>query len=451
MLKRRLLHLTMAVGLVAGSLMTSTATQAADPYEPYRGTTLVVNFPAHPHFTAVMKVLPRFTEETGIKVEVDQLQYLKMREKQTLELTKRKGDYDLIAYVVFSKADYVYADQLENLAKYFMNPRLADPDYQAEDLIDSYMQNIGTVGGRKGYLPGPTSSAYGIPFGSETSVLAYRTDIFEKHGLEPPTTYDELLDLACRIPELEPGMGGLASRGQSGHQTSHAFLLHLAPLGGRIFDDQWKPVMNSPEGVAAGEALRKILECGPEGGTSFGFAEAKNAFLQGKAAMYLDTTVVAGEMQDPSVSKVVGKVGFVPHPTGVRAGSQTGGFGIAIPSNAPHKEAAFLLLQWLTSPEVDKLIALEGGNPSRMSTHADADVNAKYPHMAIFGEALENADPDWRPIIPVWGKINSELGTTLNKAMIGKMSVQEALDIVAERSERIMDEAGYYTWTEDEE
>ena len=59
-------------------------TALANPYEPYEGTTLVVNFPAHPHYNAVMKVLPEFTKETGIEVEVDQLQYLKMRERQTL-------------------------------------------------------------------------------------------------------------------------------------------------------------------------------------------------------------------------------------------------------------------------------------------------------------------------------------------------------------------------------
>ncbi|MEM9779427.1 MAG: sugar ABC transporter substrate-binding protein, partial [Pseudomonadota bacterium] len=110
------------------NLLTGTAVAAAmatsaladghgGPYAPYADTTLVVNFPAHPHYNAVMKVLPEFTKETGIRVEVDQLQYLKMRERQTLELTKDEGDYDLISYVVFSKADYVFADQLENLAR----------------------------------------------------------------------------------------------------------------------------------------------------------------------------------------------------------------------------------------------------------------------------------------------------------------------------------------------
>lgn len=437
--RKSLIGAAAVLGMAAGAAF-------ADPYAPYEGETLVVNFPAHPHFNAVMKVLPQFIEETGINVEVDQLQYLKMRERQNLVLTKPKGDYDLIAYVVFSKADYVYADQVEPLARFFMNPKLADPSYDPEDLIDGYVQNIGVAGGKKGYLPGPTGALFGIPFGSETSVFGYRKDIFEKHGLKVPETYDELLDLACRIPELEPGMGGLASRGKSGHQASHAFLLHLAPLGGRVLDDTWNPIVNNEAGVKAGEALKTILECGPEGGTSFGFAEAKNAFLQGRAAMFLDSTVVAGEVDNPEKSKVVGKVGWAPHPKGMRRGSQTGGFGIAIPKNAQNKDAAFLLMQWLTSKKADKMIALEGGNPSRFSTHADPEVNAKFPHMRIFGEALKHADPDWRPIIPVWGKINSDLGTTLSKAMTGEMSVKEALDAVAERTRGIMQEAGYYTF-----
>ena len=277
-------------------------------------------------------------------------------------------------------------------------------------------------------------------------MLGYRKDIFEKHGLKVPETYDEMLDLACRIPELEPGMGGMSSRAASGHQASHAFLLHLAPLGGRVLDDQWKPIVNNEAGVAAANALKTIVDCGPEGATSFAFGEALSSFLQGKTAMYLDTTVIAGQIEDPSRSKVVGKVGWALHPMGVRRGSQTGGFGIAIPKNAQNKEAAFLLLQWLTSKKGDKLVAMAGGNPSRFSTHADPEVNEKFPHMSIFGEALKHADPDWRPIIPVWGKINADIGTSLSKVLTEGLDIQEALDGVAERAAEILDDAGYYTW-----
>ncbi|WP_299044794.1 extracellular solute-binding protein [uncultured Tateyamaria sp.] len=435
---------TTALGLTTAAIMVGAA--YANPYEEYAGTTLIVNFPAHPHYNAAMKVLPEFTKETGIEVEVDQLPYLKMRERQTLELAQDEGEYDLISYVVFSKADYVFADQLENLAKYFMNPKLADPNYDAGDLIDGYVENIGVAGGFKGYLPGPTGSLFGIPFGSETSVLAYRKDIFEKHGIPTPETYDQLLDAACKIPEVEPGMGGMASRAASGHQASHAFLLHLAPLGGRVFDDAWNPIINNAAGVEAANALKTIVDCGPEGAMSFGPSEAANAFASGQAAMFMDSIAFMPGFEDPERSQVVGKVGYAMHPEGVRRGSQTGGFGIGIPKNAENKEAAFLLMQWLTSKKGDLMVAMEGGNPSRFSTYQDAGLNEKYPFAATFGEALKFADPDWRPIIPVWGKINADIGTTMSKVLTEDLDIQEALDGVAERTRAVMEDAGYYTW-----
>ena len=435
------------VGFMGAAMLTMSAVMAfANPYAEYEGTTLVVNFPAFPHYNSIVKVLPEFTKETGIKVEIDQLPYLKMRERQTLELTQEEGAYDLISYVVFSKADYVYADQLENLAKFFMNPKLADPKYDAEDLISGYVQNIGVAGGAKGYLPGPTGSLFGLPSGSETSVLMYRKDIFEKHGIKVPETYDELLDVVCKIPKLEPGMGGMASRAASGHQASHAFLLHLAPLGGRVFDDQWNPTINSAEGVAAANALKTIVDCGPEGSSAFGPSEAANAFATGRAAMFMDSIAFAPGFENPDKSLVAGKVGYALHPMGVRRGSQTGGFGIAIPANAEYKEAAFLLMQWLTSKHGDKLITMAGGNPSRFSTYADPEVQAKYPFAATFGEALKYADPDWRPIIPPWGKINADIGTTMSIVLTEGLDPKEALDGVAERTRALMEKEGYYIW-----
>lgn len=444
-----MLKTLMTTTMVAGVAFAGTAFadgHSEGPYAPYAGETLIVNFPSHPHYNAVLEVLPQFTAETGIEVEVDMLPYLDMRERQTLELSLDEGAYDLIAYVVFSKADYVYADQIFNLAPFFMNPRLADPAYDAADLIDGYVQNIGVAGGERGYLPGPTGSLYGLPFGSETSVMYYRTDIFEELGLEPAADYDTLLDQACAIPEAMPGMGGVASRAASGHQASHAFLLHLAPLGGRVFGDGWEPTINSPEGVAAAEALRTIVECGPEGSSAFGPSEAANAFAQGQAAMFIDSIAFAATFEDESRSTVAGNVGWAPHPAGTRAASQTGGFGLAIPRNGANPEAAFLLMQWLTSREGDLAVAMAGGNPSRFSTYANEELNAQYPWSATFGEALADADPDWRPIIPPWGRINADIGTTMSQVLTEGLDIQEALDGIAERMRTLMDEEGYYTW-----
>ena len=241
-------------------------------------------------------------------------------------------------------------------------------------------------------------------------------------------------------------MGGMASRAASGHQASHAYLLHLAPLGGQVFDDNWEPVINNEAGLEAANALKTIVDCGPEGGTTFGPSEAAAAFMQGQAAMFLDSIAFAAGFEDPSQSTVAGNVGYALHPEGVERASQTGGFGLAIPKNAPNKEAAFLLLQWLTSKEGDKAVAMAGGNPSRFSTYEDPEYREAYPYAETFGEALKYADPDWRPIIPVWGQINADIGTTMSQVLTEGLDPQEALDGVAERTRALMEESGYYTW-----
>ena len=223
-----------------------------------------------------------------------------------MELTRPdEGDYDLIAYVVFSKADYVFGRPAARTSRrFFHEPEtgLILPT-TPEDLIRRpTFYNIGFAGGELGAI----WRARPLSLGLRHSLSArrppfsgYRKDIFEKHGLKVPETYDEMLELACKIPELEPGMGGLATRGASGHHAAHAFLLHLAPLGGRVLDSNWNVTVNSEAGVAAAEALRTIVECGPEGAASFGFGEALNAFLQGDTAMYLDTTAIAGQINNP--------------------------------------------------------------------------------------------------------------------------------------------------------
>lgn len=419
---------------------------ASNPYEKFKGTTLVVNFPAHPHFDAVTKILPQFTAETGIKVEVDTLQYLRMRDKQLLEMSKPgNGDYDLLAYVVFWKSEYAGKGLIRPLDGYMKDPALALPDYDFKDLIPGYVENIGLVGGKKGYLAGPNAKLIGIPFGAETSALAYRTDLFLQNGWSVPENYTQLEALLTQIPEKMKGMGALASRGQTGHQVVHAWLLHMSPLGGRIFDDNWKPTFNNAAGVKSAALLKKIIETGPQGGASFGFDEMKNAFMQGNAAMFLDSIAVAGEMNNKEKSKVAGRVGWAYHPQGVRAGSQTGGFGIAIPKNARNPEAAFLLMQWLTSKKGDRLVAGEGGSPSRFSTYEDGDLQQKYKHFVTFATALKYADPDWRPIIPEWNELNAPVfGVALGEIVTGKKDPKQALDDIVPKVQAIMEKGGYY-------
>ncbi len=428
---------------VFGAGLPVSGAMAQNRYAKYAGQTVVFSIPAHPHYDAMLKILPQFTKETGIKVETDKLAMGRMKEKQLLEMAKPQGDYDLGCYVVMWKGEYVAKNLIHPLEPFFQNAALADPSYDMKDIIPIYLENLGLVGGPKGYLSGAGAKLYGLPYGAETSVLAYRKDIFAKHNLQPPTNYAEFSKL-LRIIKDKEGIGSLASRGQAGHQAVHAWLLHLNPLGGSVFDDQWKPRFNDKIGVEALKFLQEVVATGPAGIAGYGQGESNTAFLQGQAAMYLDSTSLAGLVNDPSKSKVVDKVSWALHPMGTRRASQSGGLGLAIAKNAKNADAAFLLMQWLTAKAQDKAVTAAGGAPTRNSTLADVDLVRKYPEFITFKEALKYSNPDWRPIIPVWDKINVQaLGVGISEALTGKKTAEVALNDMVPQVTQIMREAGY--------
>ncbi len=428
---------------VFGAGLPIASTRAQERYAKYRGQTVVVNIPAHPHYDAMVKLLPDFTKATGIKVEVDRQQMLHMKVKQLQAMAKPQGELDLVCYVVMWKTEYVKKNLIRELAPFFADAKLADPAYDIKDIIPRYLENMGMVGGPKGYLAGPGAKLYGLPYGAETSILAYRRDIFAKHKLQPPKTYDELQRLLHVLKDKE-GTGALTSRGQPGHQCVHAFLLHLNPLGGKVFDAKWTPVFNSAAGVKALKLLKEIVDTGPAGIPDFGQIEMLNSFLQGRAAMYLDSTAIFGSVKNPNASKVDGKVSYVIHPKGVRYSSQSGGLGLAIPRNSKNPDAAFLLLQWLTSKAQDKAVSRIGGSPTRVSTLADADLLRQFPEYATLREQLKYSDPDWRPIIAEWDEINVKmLGVAVHEALTGKKTPEQALNDAVPKVVEIMKSGGY--------
>lgn len=432
-----------ATAAVFGAAFPLASARAQDRFAPFRGAKVSVSMPAHPHYDAMQKLLPSFTEQTGIRVEVDRQPVPRMKQLQLEAMAKPESTYDLVSYVVMWKGEYVKKGLIRELAPLLANTALVDPAFDIADISPLYLENLGLVGGWRGYLQGSGAKLYGLPYGAETSILAYRSDVFDRHGFKPPVTYFELEHLLARLRE-KSGMGALCTRSQVGHQCVHAWLLHLNPMGGKVFDVNWMPRFNDAAGLRALKFLKHVLDTGPEGGNAFGQAEMMQSFLDGGSAMYLDSTVIMGAVGDSKRSKVQGKVSYARHPKATKYASQSGGLGLAIPSRARNPEAAFLLMQWLTSKEQDKAVCRLGGVPLRMSTLQDEAMIRQFPEYLALRSQLRDVDPDWRPIIPEWDEINTKmLGVAIDSALRGVLPAQNAFDSAARQVENLMRRSGY--------
>ena len=160
--------------------------------------------------------------------------------------------------------------------------------------------------------------------------------------------------------------------------------------------------------------------------------------------MYLDSSLIFGQVTNPAVSKVDKLVSYVIHPKGVKYSSQSGGLGLAIPRNAKNSDAGFLLMQWLTSKAQDKAVCKLGGVPSRNSTLSDRDMVLLHPEFITLRLQLLYSDPDWRPIIAEWDEINIQaLGIAVSEALTGKKTPEDALNGMVPKVTDIMKRGGY--------
>lgn len=403
-----------------------------------RGITLRIQYPAHPHFERVERQFKRFTDESGIRIEAARLPYLEMRRHQLASFAKPQGDFDLLAYLILWKVEYAQQGFLRPLEPYFNDPQWSAADFAFDDLIGTYVDAIGRAGGSRGQLPGSGARLHGLPCGAETSLLVARKDMLAQHGLAMPTSYAELLK-AGRLLRDKTGVAAVATRGQAGHHLTHAWLLHLTPHGGAVFDAEGRCCVHKEGGVRGTETLREIMALAPEGAVNAGFAEMQDHFLQGKAAFYLDSSNVLGVVRDPRHAGLADRLQYAMHPSGTRLSGQTGGFGLGIAGNAAQPEAAFVFLQWLLSRPVDLAMARDGGVAARWSTLAHPDFRAFYPEQSIMPYALRAANPDWRPLIPQWEHLSQDLvGQALVPIVAGQRAVRDGLSELAANVDAVM-------------
>ncbi|WP_240907234.1 ABC transporter substrate-binding protein [Paludisphaera rhizosphaerae] len=171
------------------------------------------------------------------------------------------------------------------------------------DIAPAYREQVSKFGTHR----------YALPIGGSTLVLAYRADVFKAEAnlkaakeqgitLEPPATWDDLDALARFFQGRDwdgdgsPNYGLAAALGKDAEGVADAtFLARAASLGQHrdhyalLFDsDTLAPRLESPPFVEALKALAGWKAVGPPGVESFGAAEARAAFREGKAAMLID-------------------------------------------------------------------------------------------------------------------------------------------------------------------
>jgi raffinose/stachyose/melibiose transport system substrate-binding protein len=197
-------------------------------------------------------------------------------------------------------------------------------------------------------------NVYALPYNMNIAGIYYNKELFEKAGVQPPATFE---DIIASVPKFkEAGIPPIMLAGKDKWPLSFMFtnILQRVNGGPKFLDDvvAGKKSFTDPVFVEAIQKTQDLIKAGAfqEGAATYDYNTASQQFRDGKAAMYFMGT---WEIASIDASEAVkGKIGFLPFPTVGGKGSATDyviapGTAYALGANSEHLEESKAFLKYL--------------------------------------------------------------------------------------------------------
>ena len=412
-------------------------------------TTLTIATVNNGDMIRMQKLTDDFTAKNpDIELQWVTLEENVLRERVTTDIATKGGQYDVMTigtYEVPIWAKQGWLVPLENLGA----------DYDVDDLLPAIRGGLSIDG-----------KLYAAPFYGESSFIMYRKDLMEKAGLAMPDapTWEFIADAARKMTDRDNEISGICLRGKAGWGENMAFLTATAnSFGARWFDENWQPQFDQSEWKNTLEFYVNLMkDAGPSGASSNGFNENLALFQQGKCGMWIDATVAASFVSNPTDSTVADKVGYALAPdTGLgKRGNWLWAWSLGIPAGTQKAAEAEKFIAWATSKEYLDLVASKDGwanvpPGTRTSLYENAEYQSAAPFAKMTLDAINSADPNnptVEPVpyvgvqfvaIPEFQSLGTTVGQLFSAALAGQMSVDDALAQAQQVSVREMTRGGY--------
>ena len=375
-----------------------------------------------------------YQTQTGIQVNVAEFPYTNLFEKELIDLNARTGAYDLIMLDDPWFPRFAASQFLTDLTPLLQKRGMSGPDADFVETSIALCRH-----------PYQTGALHALPYVGNSQLFFYRKDLFAKHGLGEPLTWDAVLNAAKTIQEKETTATGgpkygYVMRAARGNAAVADFMPIFWAFGAEMFDANGKPTVNSPEGIAALQFMLELGKYSPPGYQGFDANDVGAHLLQDTAAMSINWPAWLSSFSDPAKSKVIGKMEFTTLPAARKPGqAEIGNWLIAIPRDSQNAEAALEFLLWATTMEQMKKSAERGNPPTRKSLFRDPELLAKFPAYPAQLRSLESSRP--RPRTPQWNEIENVFGIFISRANNNELSPADAMNQANAEIEKILQRA----------
>ncbi len=356
-----------------------------------------------------------FTAKTGIKVNLVEVEWDAMVNKQAVALKAREPTYDIVDCGSFMLPEYVPGGLYADISDMYT------PAERAR-FMDGMLDAV-TINGK----------LYAAPLMASWTIMFYNSEMFQEAGLDPakpPKTWNELVAYGKKLQS--PTAYAITDSLGPGEYVTTAFFRWAKSAGAKISEFRGSKVywlLDSPEAVSALNFLKTMIKDGTmdPGSPTYYQQQIADLFGKGQAAMFVNWDMMQIAFKNPDQTPYAGKIFAAPMP-GAKpglSGSIEGHEYLAIPAFSRNKAAAKQFIKFLQSAEVQKKRALDDGQtPVLKALFQDPDVKKVLALDVIFQAA---ANCYYRPAVPEYTQVSDVISTEVQNALVNNKDVRKAL------------------------
>lgn len=354
-------------------------------------------------------LLPDFEEKTGITVDFLQIEAADVIRQLEAQVQAGQVEIDLLAIDNNSLAPLVANELVEDLSDF--------EDMIPEETIEALLPVLRF-----------DETLYFLPYRPNVQINYWNTGAFEDAGLEPPTTWEELLEVGRAFYE-EEGVGRIALQGSAEGGGG--------PVGVTVTEFIWQaggdPLeINGPGAVEAFTFLQELSQyLSPQ--TPTAKFDTMNTYMANDS-IYLGrnwpfgVNVIVEEAGRDDIHAYANWAG----PSGPIA--VLGGEVSAIPNGSPNRDAALEFARYLMSREVQETLTRELAWPAVREDAYGVVEEWQQPYFDAIREAMENTMA--RPNVTYWGAVQGIMADAWASIVENGEDIETVLNNAQEQIDR---------------
>lgn len=294
-------------------------------------------------------------ENPGATLTIEEQQWEGLVERLTTALSSESETPDVVEVGNTQAATFTTAGAFADLTD-----QLAD--LGGDDLLPGFVA-AGTADG----------ATYAVPYYAGSKYVFYRKDLFEKSGLEVPTTTDEFVDAAIKLKKDNPKPANFSGFWLPGQDWRNGVSFVWNDGGDLATEDggTWSGALSSPEsqeGLATVQALFEQASGAAKDGNE---TDPQVPFCNNEMAMMSAPGWMGGVLADPEAGcpDMMEKVGVfaLPGNDGSPAPVLLGGSNIAVAAQSPDQDLAKKAVAIMLSDDYQAILAANGLTPAKVS------------------------------------------------------------------------------------